>query len=440
MHAGSRISPALAALAGIEGPGDLAAAQARMQELARLLGEQRSLAERRAGAANELDRAENQFQEAESSVEAKRRELEALLAEQGAGSVAELERWNEEFLAWQRAGEAVEAARRARDAALGERAKDPEEILALEAPDEAAWALELEQASNREREAAALVEACIERRSRIETKRAQLAESRSVAELELELGSVRTQIDAARRELAVLVLARRLLERTLKRFRDEHQPKILRRAGELLRVATRGIYTAVEPDEDGRTLLVEDATGGRRRAEALSTGTAELLYLVLRLGLVLDLSEGRGLLPVVLDDVLVNLDPERAAALARLLHEFTRTQQVVLLTCRPETRDLLLAQVEGALALELPRFAGRTGPVAGSDSEARSAGEAGRKLAATRLLEALGSSGEALGKKELLDRSGVLEAHWQGAIRDLEQGGLIEVLGDGRGRKYRPKA
>jgi hypothetical protein len=208
----------------------------------------------------------------------------------------------------------------------------------------------------------------------------------------------------------------------------------------LLRVATNGIYTSVEPDEDGRALLVEDATGGRRRAEVLSTGTAELLYLVLRLGLVLDLSEGRGLLPLVLDDVLVNLDPERAAALARLLREVTRTQQVVLLTCRPETRDLLLAQVEGALAVELPRFAGRSAPVAGSESEPRSVGEAGRKLAATRLLEALGSSSEPLGKKELLDRSGVAESHWQGAIRDLEQGGLIEVLGDGRGRRYLPKA
>jgi hypothetical protein len=225
----------------------------------------------------------------------------------------------------------------------------------------------------------------------------------------------------------------------LKRFRDEHQPKILRRAGRLLEVATGGIYRSVEPDEDGRTLIVEDATGGRRRAEALSTGTAELLYLVLRLGLVSELAEGRGVLPLVLDDVLVNLDPERASAMARLLGEVAAEQQVLLLTCRPETRDLLCATVAGARVIDLPRFAGRSGPVAGSDSEPRGAGEAARKQAATRLLEALGGSDEPLGKQELLERSGVAEAHWQAAIRELEKGGLIEASGEGRGRRYRHK-
>jgi DNA-binding IclR family transcriptional regulator len=77
--------------------------------------------------------------------------------------------------------------------------------------------------------------------------------------------------------------------------------------------------------------------------------------------------------------------------------------------------------------------------VAGSDSEPRASGEAARKLAPTRLLEALGGSDEPLGKQELLERSGVAEAHWQAAIRELEKGGLIEASGEGRGRRYRHK-
>jgi hypothetical protein len=33
----------------------------------------------------------------------------------------------------------------------------------------------------------------------------------------------------------------------------------------------------------------------------------------------------------------------------------------------------------------------------------------------------------------------VAEAHWLGAIRELETRGLIEASGEGRGRRYRHK-
>jgi uncharacterized protein YhaN len=426
-------------LAGLEAPVDLRAAQARVAPLARALAEEREREGRRASAAQELEKARKQRAEAHDEHEAKTRELADLLAELGAASVAELERLDREFQARARAEERVASARRARDAALGEWAGAEEELQALQAPDEARWEFESKAAVERQRGAEAEAEGCIRERARLEAERTRLGQSRSVPELELELGIVRTQVEAARRELAVVVLARALLARTLKRFRDEHQPKILRRAGRLLEVATEGTYRAIEPDDLGRPLIVEDATGGRRRAEELSTGTAELLYLVLRLGLVMDLTEGRGVLPLVLDDVLVNLDPERASAVARLLGEIAAEQQVLLLTCRPETRDLLRATVAGARVIDLPRFAGRQGPVAGSDSEPRASGEAARKLAPTRLLEALGGSDEPLGKQELLERSGVAEAHWLGAIRELETRGLIEASGEGRGRRYRHK-
>lgn len=102
---------------------------------------------------------------------------------------------------------------------------------------------------------------------------------------------------------------------------------------------------------EGRDLLLIDRDGGRRSSTQLSTGTAELLYLVLRLGLADDQTARGGHpdggLPLVLDDVLVNLDPERAAEVTRLLGVVAQRHQVLMLTCRPETRDLLRAVVPG---------------------------------------------------------------------------------------------
>ena len=46
-------------------------------------------------------------------------------------------------------------------------------------------------------------------------------------------------------------------------------------------------------------------------------------------------------LPVVMDDVLVNFDDERAAAMARVLGTFAESHQVLFFTCSSRTRDLL---------------------------------------------------------------------------------------------------
>ena len=79
----------------------------------------------------------------------------------------------------------------------------------------------------------------------------------------------------------------------------------------------------------------------------LSRGTAEQLYLCVRLGLVAELSRTRVPLPVVMDDVLVNFDDERAAAMARVLAGFAAHHQLFFFTCNRRTRDLLVGAAAG---------------------------------------------------------------------------------------------
>ena len=42
-------------------------------------------------------------------------------------------------------------------------------------------------------------------------------------------------------------------------------------------------------------------------------------------------------MPVLMDDVTVNFDPERALAVFRVLVELSATHQVLVLTCHPST-------------------------------------------------------------------------------------------------------
>lgn len=154
----------------------------------------------------------------------------------------------------------------------------------------------------------------------------------------------------------------------------------------------------------------------RNRAESRSTGTTELLYLVLRLGLALDLSSRSASVPKVLDDVLVNLDPERATAVADPLAEVATEHQMLLMMCRPETRDLLVARVPNARAVELPRFAGRNAPTGGSLGVGRAADGGGLDFAAEQILDTLAHAPDALERQELLEQTGIAAGAWKAAI------------------------
>jgi uncharacterized protein YhaN len=72
----------------------------------------------------------------------------------------------------------------------------------------------------------------------------------------------------------------------------------------------------------------------------LSRGTAEQLYLCLRLGLAATHAERTVSLPFVLDDVLVNFDPGRATAVGRAIGNLARSHQVLAFTCHPHIVDV----------------------------------------------------------------------------------------------------
>ena len=81
-------------------------------------------------------------------------------------------------------------------------------------------------------------------------------------------------------------------------------------------------------------LRVDDAEGRSMPVEVLSRGTREQLFLSLRLALANCYARRRAPLPLVLDDVLVNFDAERAKAAAAVLRDFAAAgHQLLIFTC-----------------------------------------------------------------------------------------------------------
>lgn len=149
-------------------------------------------------------------------------------------------------------------------------------------------------------------------------------------------------------------LAHGLLAEALKRFRDRAQGPMLSAASVYFSRMTAGSFTRLISDEEGAgpLLLAQRADGTRIRVEALSEGTRDQLYLALRLA-ALDVRRREGVeLPVILDDVLMTSDDQRASLMLAALSDFARRNQVILFTHHRHLMDVARAAIaEDQLAI-----------------------------------------------------------------------------------------
>jgi uncharacterized protein YhaN len=281
----------------------------------------------------------------ETALEVVRESLTALLEEAGVEDTEELER--------RLAG---------RDAAreLAEKIARAEEALARRitsgGPDEAAYLRE-RLPSGRVADWEERASATQERIARIRAQRDEvlrehqdaarscerLEGSTAVMDLELRKSALEQELREVLDEWRRLQLARGLIDAALERFEARHQPGVLRGASRLFNEVTGGRYPRiVQSDQERAGFSVLNEEGMHRSPKELSRGTAEQLYLCVRLGLVAELARTRVPLPVAMDDVLVNFDDERAAAMAEVLATFATDHQLIFFTCSSRTRDLLV--------------------------------------------------------------------------------------------------
>ncbi len=74
-----------------------------------------------------------------------------------------------------------------------------------------------------------------------------------------------------------------------------------------------------------------------REVPLLSHGTAEQIYLLLRVAMARHLTRQGEICPLILDDVTANCDPVRQGEVLKLLHAISEEQQVILFSQEPET-------------------------------------------------------------------------------------------------------
>lgn len=164
----------------------------------------------------------------------------------------------------------------------------------------------------------------------------KLEEGGDYAVLLQEYENAKSELQTLVDEWASLKVAAHLIEQTLNYAKKDRLPGTIADAEEYFQELTDGNYTQILLEED--TMRVRHKNHLLYDASELSRGTAEQLYVSLRLAFIKNIADTMEL-PLLVDDGFVNFDPERKRRMWALLEDISREAQVLYFTFDQEAME-----------------------------------------------------------------------------------------------------
>lgn len=150
--------------------------------------------------------------------------------------------------------------------------------------------------------------------------------------LNSELEQLSSELSDAGERAEILRIAEDALLRADAALRSRFSPQITAEAGAILAEMTGGKYPKLLLQPNMSLSVWEKDGTVTRPSAAMSCGTADQMYLALRLAMCRRMLEDD--VPLVLDDALINFDDDRTAAALKLLEREAQERQIILFTCK----------------------------------------------------------------------------------------------------------
>lgn len=160
-------------------------------------------------------------------------------------------------------------------------------------------------------------------------------------EIKLRLQELTERQGTLQREYDAITLAMEVLALSNSMLQTRFSPALGEHAASIFTNLTGGRYNRVMIDRSMTPSAQEAGQLLPHEAEQLSQGTADQLYLAVRLAICEMVLPPEKAVPILLDDALVNFDDERMAAALDYLLELSSHQQILLFTCQKREGDYL---------------------------------------------------------------------------------------------------
>ncbi|MCD6305227.1 MAG: AAA family ATPase [Deltaproteobacteria bacterium] len=180
--------------------------------------------------------------------------------------------------------------------------------------------------------------------------------SSRAADLAGETQTLMAGLEAQILAYARLRLASIALSRFIERYREAHQAPVLKQASRLFRQLTLGSFDGIRADLDtrGHPVLVGVRSGGKELVgvHGMSDGTADQLYLALRLASLQTYLDHNPAMPFIVDDIMIKFDDGRTAAALQVLADLSKRTQVIVFTHHRHLMDLADAAIDPSLVFK----------------------------------------------------------------------------------------
>ena len=178
-------------------------------------------------------------------------------------------------------------------------------------------------------------------RSRFDTLTGRIRSLDRSSDLQDQLAQKQEQLSALREEYDAIALAMEALEQANTTLQNRFSPALGARAAEIFSAITAGRYDRVLLSRDFSLSAEPAGDPVGRSIRLLSQGTADQLYLAVRLAICDMVLPEEKRVPLILDDALVSFDDDRLhAALDYLLAE-SEKRQILLFSCQKREMDYL---------------------------------------------------------------------------------------------------
>jgi uncharacterized protein YhaN len=191
---------------------------------------------------------------------------------------------------------------------------------------------------------------------------AQMGTASDAAQTAEEAHDLVARIASNAEDYARLKLSLVVLKKAIERYREKHQGPVLQRASEIFSVLTVGSFAALRDDydHDGNPQLVgiRQESGEPVQIANMSDGTADQLYLSVRLSWLENYFSKHETIPFIVDDILPRFDDERAGATLKALGELSNHTQVLFFTHHRHLVNLAESMLDSDVLFihELPRY------------------------------------------------------------------------------------
>ena len=161
-----------------------------------------------------------------------------------------------------------------------------------------------------------------------------------LARVEEETVAVKEKIAYLRNKANAIKLALEVLSEASMEIRHDFAPGLNSRMGSIAAGLTGQKYKDLRGDGELSLRAALPGSGEVKNVLLLSGGTADQMYLAMRLAMTELLTSGSECLPLIMDEVFSQFDDNRTALALKYLHDEYRENQILIFTCKRREIEL----------------------------------------------------------------------------------------------------